>query len=100
MVNNSGTAGFNMYSDDVFGDQWNGVSNSLIVELRGSSGSYSASCYTPPSSNVWHHYVAIYDKSKSSGETSLYIDGIKQTAGYVPSDSNNNGDTFQTHTLQ
>jgi len=64
----------------------------IAVGLRGNTG-FNYSCYNQPSSNVWHHFVAIYDKSKSSNETDLYIDGVLQTPLGRPL-NNDNSDNF------
>ncbi|MFQ5433551.1 MAG: DUF2341 domain-containing protein [Anaerolineae bacterium] len=60
----------------------------IEVTLKGDVG-YSVACYSPPSSNTWHHYAAIYDKGKASNEVDLYIDGILQTPLSRPHNSDN-----------
>jgi hypothetical protein len=69
----------------------------ISVALRGNL-SYSAGCYQRPSSGVWHHFVAIYDKSKNGDEIDLYIDGIEQTPTNRPFNSNNSNN-FGDHPL-
>jgi hypothetical protein len=50
--------------------------------LHGNAG-YSLATYTRPTAGVWHHVAAVYDKSLSTNEASLYIDGVLQSGTYV-----------------
>jgi hypothetical protein len=67
----------------------------MAIALKGDVG-YDAHCYTAPSVNEWHHYVALYDKGQAGGsETSLYIDGVLQTpTGTANSCCSNNTNNF------
>jgi hypothetical protein len=60
----------------------------IQVAHRGDTG-YSVGCYTRPSSNAWHYYTVIFDKSLSTNEVNLYIDGQLQTAVSRPYNGNN-----------
>jgi hypothetical protein len=82
--NNSQT-GFMMNTDD---SAAGGCLGYLAVYLKGDIGQ-AGGCFNRPSTGVWHHYVAIYDKSRSSNETDLYVDGVFQTAVSRPDNSNN-----------
>src|SRR3989344_5140942 len=62
----------------------------LVVYLKGDVGQNYAT-YTRPTANVWHYYTAIYDKSQSTNEVELYIDGLYQTpTGRVTNNNTNN----------
>ena len=63
-------------------------SGSFQITLKGDVG-YSSRCYTRPSAGAWHHYAAVFDKSLSTNEVDLYIDGALQTATSQPYNSNN-----------
>jgi len=84
---NGSTTGFGFFPDDT---QCQGIQ----VALRGDVG-YSVNCFGQPSSNVWHHFVAIYDKTQpGTSETALYIDGVLQTPTFnnnTTQNSNNFG---------
>lgn len=43
------------------------------MTLKGNIG-YSQALYPRPTPGSWHHYVAIYDKSKTNNEIELYLD--------------------------
>ena len=60
----------------------------FAVGLRGNVG-YSIGYYNRPSPLMWHHYVALFDKSKTSNEVSFYIDGVLQTAASYANNNNN-----------
>jgi uncharacterized repeat protein (TIGR02543 family) len=63
---------------------------SLVV--KGDDG-YNIKCYNLPTDRVWHHYVAIYDKSSNSAnEVNLYIDNVLQAPSSQPyyADNTNN----------
>ncbi len=69
---NSSTTGFGLFPDDA-------TCGGIQVAVHGNSG-YSVNCFAQPSSGVWHHLVAVYDKTQAgTAETSLYIDGVLQT---------------------
>ncbi|MFA6077782.1 MAG: LamG domain-containing protein [Candidatus Paceibacterota bacterium] len=65
----------------------------FAVGLRGNVG-YSIPYYNRPSAGVWHHYVAILDKSKATNEVSFYIDGVLQTPATYAVHNNNNTNNF------
>ncbi len=58
---NSFNSGFGFFPDDTGGC---GGGGGLLVAVNGDVG-YSEKCYTQPSSGVWHHLVAVYDKSQA-----------------------------------
>ncbi len=69
---NSSTTGFGLFPDDA-------DCGGIQVSVHGDGG-YSVNCFAQPSSGVWHHLVAVYDKTQAgTAETSLYIDGVLQT---------------------
>jgi hypothetical protein len=44
------------------------------------SSNYNTKCYTPISYRVWHHYVAVFDRSQAeANEVKLYTDGALTT---------------------
>ena len=61
------------------------------INVRGNAtpDGNNTGCYTRPSAGAWHHYVAIFDKGKSSNESDLYIDGVLQTAVSRPNNADN-----------
>jgi hypothetical protein len=79
---NNVTTGFMVATDDA-----TSCSPDAAAGLKGNTG-YNLACYTRPSLG-WHHYVAVFDKSLSSNEANLYIDGILQTPTSRPFNSNN-----------
>src|SRR3989344_4991267 len=62
----------------------------IVIGHKGNVG-LNTSCYTPPSARVWHHYAAIYNFGVTDPETSLYIDGVLQTATSFPQVNENTG---------
>ena len=71
------TNNFNDYSTGfaiIPGDSNNCV-NYLGVFLKGNNG-YNGACYQRPDNNLWHHFVAIFDKTRDNNEVDLYIDGV------------------------
>ncbi|MBV9073275.1 MAG: Ig-like domain-containing protein [Acidobacteria bacterium] len=69
---NNSTTGFGFFPDD-------SSCNGLMVGERGDAG-YNINCYAQPSSGVWHHFAAVFDKSQPAGsEVTLYTDGVLQT---------------------
>ena len=91
--NNSAT-GFGLFPDDSTTCSGGG----MLVGVRGNAG-YNLKCYAQPSSGVWHHLVAVFDKSQSAlNEVNLYIDGALQTAQAQPYSSANTNN-FGTNPL-
>jgi hypothetical protein len=84
---NDSTTGFMLFPDDVSDCSGGG----MLAGLRGNAG-YNLKCYAQPTSGVWHHLVAVFDKSQSAlNEVSLYLDGVLQTAqAQVSSGANTN----------
>jgi len=78
----TGNSGFTFVSDAI------NQANKSNVLLFGNVG-YNFAYFTRPSTSNWHHIVAVYDKSATTNETSLYIDGELQTAVLRPATSNN-----------
>jgi hypothetical protein len=69
--NNSAT-GFMLLPDD-------NLCSGMEVAVHGNAG-YSVNCYSQPTSGVWHHLAAVFDKSQAgANQTALYIDGVLQT---------------------
>jgi len=84
---NGSTTGFAIFPDD------NGTcSGGIAVGLRGSGGGsgYNIECYSQPTSGVWHHLVAVYDKGQATAanEIRFYIDGEERTPYLSPLQSN------------
>jgi len=70
---NNSTTGFALFPDDP-------TCKGIQAALQGDAG-YTANCYKAPSSAVWHHLAAVFDKSqKGAAEVALYMDGVLQTA--------------------
>lgn len=83
---NSFTTGFGLFPDDTGSC---GSAGGILVFLVGNAG-YNMRCYTQPSSGVWHHLVAIYDKSQpTAGEIALFIDGVPQGPISMPNTADN-----------
>jgi alpha-L-arabinofuranosidase len=72
---------FNLYKDafGIFPDDVDDCgAPQLLLSMQGDAG-YSSACYEQPTSNVWHHLVAVFDKSRPSCcELAFYIDGALQ----------------------
>jgi chitodextrinase len=83
----SSTTGFGLFPDDSSTCSGGG----MLVGLRGNAGN-NLKCYAQPSSGVWHHLVAVFDKSQSpSNQVNLYVDGVLHTAkAQVNSSANTN----------
>lgn len=91
---NNSTTGFMLFPDDSSSCSGGG----LLVGLRGNAG-YNLKCYAQPTSGVWHHLVAVFNKSQSAlNEVSLYVDGLLQTAQHQAA-SNNNTNNFGSNAL-
>jgi hypothetical protein len=50
--------------------------------VGGGVGLHTAAPSTAPSTNVWHHYVVVYDRSASS--YTLYVDGVREVTDFGP----------------
>jgi hypothetical protein len=81
---NNATTGFGFFPDD-------SDCQGIQAALHGNAG-YTAVCYRQPTSNVWHDFAVIYDKTKSGlSEVMLYIDGVLQTpSGFTYTSDNSN----------
>lgn len=78
---NSSATGFGFFPDDS-GDC--GLAGTLMTGVHGDVG-YTLNCYRQPSSGVWHHIAAVYDKSQAGPNViSLYIDGVLQSPAVQP----------------
>ena len=74
----------------VFPDDNNDCAGQLALSLQGDVG-YSSSCFPQPSSFVYHHFVAVFDKAAPGDtETRLYIDGVEQPPTHVFTMDNTN----------
>jgi hypothetical protein len=90
---NSVTTGFVV----VFGDDSNPVYNGtypIVLALQGNVG-YNINYWNKTLVNDlnWHHWCCIFDKSQTTQETFIYIDGISRT-GTNTSFANNNTNNF------
>ena len=86
---NFDTVGFAVFVDDTNDCPAAEIGIGVSGDVGGSAG-----CYAPPSSNVWHHLVAVFDKTQPGCcEAALYIDGTSQIAmpTYVGDNANNFG---------
>lgn len=73
---NASTTGFGFFPDDSVDC---GISNTMMTGVNGNVG-YTLNCYAQPTSGVWHHMAAVYDKSQAGANViSFYIDGVLQT---------------------
>lgn len=91
---NSVDTGFGFFPDDT-----SLCATGLVMLGTHGAAGYSANCYTQPSSGVWHHIVAVYDKSLAgNAETALYIDGVLQTPVASPFTADNT-ELFGDHLL-
>jgi len=73
---NASTTGFGFFPDD---SQDCGIAHTIMTGVNGNNG-YTLNCYAQPTSGVWHHFAAIYDKSQTGAKAILlYIDGVLQT---------------------
>lgn len=91
-----------------FTSDTNSSGNGFVVDPNVSAGTFgiantgnvgfSSPKYTRPSGAAWHHYAAVFDKSKSTDEADLYLDGNLQTPT-VRSQNNNNTDNFTNDVL-
>ncbi|MFC1721266.1 LamG domain-containing protein, partial [Patescibacteria group bacterium] len=96
------TTNTNSYTTGLFIDPTSSGSCSgyLDLTLKGDVGTNSG-CFSRPSAGVWHHYVAVFDKSQPANEVDLYIDGLSQTAAarYFTSDNTNNFGNVPLYTM-
>lgn len=82
---NLNKGGFGVFPDDT--DDCNGQ---MALSLQGDVG-YSASCFPQPSSFLYHHFVAVFDKAApGTTETRLFVDGVEQPATPVFTMDNTN----------
>jgi Concanavalin A-like lectin/glucanases superfamily/Abnormal spindle-like microcephaly-assoc'd, ASPM-SPD-2-Hydin len=88
---NNSTTGFGFFPDDA-------DCHGIQAAVHGNAG-YTAVCYNQPTSNVWHHFAVVYDKSKSGiSEVTLYIDGVLQTPFRILSAVNNTNNFGKSNT--
>jgi hypothetical protein len=91
---NNVTTGFIVsYADDsnpVFGNVY-----AINLAIRGNVG-FNVTIWPKTLVNdlKWHHWCAIFDKSRAVSETSLYIDGVLRDGTLVPTFSANNTNNF------
>jgi hypothetical protein len=84
---NSTTDGFGLFPDDTSSSFC--TNGQIAVAVNGDVGS-TANCFVQPSSGVWHHLVAIYNKANAAAlETQLYIDGALLAPAGAPALSDN-----------
>lgn len=90
---------YNSQTDGWLIDPNSSVGGSGVFQcaLRGDVG-YSDFTFTRPSVNVWHHYVVLFDKSVSTNETTVYLDGAVPAGANRPN-NNNNTNNFGNLTL-
>jgi alpha-L-arabinofuranosidase len=70
---NTNKGGFGIFPDDT-----NDCNGQMALSLQGDVG-YSASCFPQPSSFLYHHFVAVFDKAApGTTETRLYVDGVEE----------------------
>lgn len=80
--NGSGTAGgFFIDPNDTAGGK-------IRIGHAGNVGLNNAD-YTRPSAAVWHHWLCVFDKSQTTNECDLYLDGVLQTPTNRSSTMNN-----------
>jgi len=73
---NTTTTGFGLFPDD---EQDCSAAAPMMTGVHGNVG-FTLNCYAQPTSGVWHHIAAVYDKSQpAAGVISLYFDGVLQT---------------------
>jgi hypothetical protein len=83
---NSSTTGFAVFPDD----DSSGCSG-IQAAVHGNVG-YTAVCFAPPTSGVWHHLAFVFDKTQTGvAQVKFYVDGIQQTATKSLLTSNNTG---------
>ncbi len=66
------------------------------VALKGNTG-FNLATYNQAPSDSWHQVVAVYDKTKSTNEVDLYIDGVLQSTvarGINTNNTNNFGNSL------
>ena len=91
---NNSTTGFGFFPDDTSICSGGG----MMVGVQGNAG-YNLKCFAQPTSGVWHHLAAVFDKSQgAANEVSLYVDGVLQTA-QSQSYSSNNTNNFAANPL-
>lgn len=62
------------------GNDWLVHNNTVIGGyVSADAGSYRQESATPPSVDVWHHLAWILDNSTSTGNVTLFIDGVEQS---------------------
>lgn len=88
---NSSTTGFGFFPDDAIDC---GAAGTMMTGVHGNNG-YTLNCYAQPSSGVWHHFAAVYNKGLAGASVvSLYIDGVLQkpvSQPYTVTNSNSFG---------
>ena len=90
--NNSPYEGFQVFASS-------GNSYKFSLEVRGNAG-YNQSDFNKSLVNDgrWHYLVFVFDKTQSTNECSLFVDGTQATATANP-DTNNNTNSFGDETL-
>ena len=93
-VNNFMT-GFGLFPDD---NTTCASPGHIYAFMRGNVG-FVGYCYPQPTSGVWHHLVAIFDKSQpAAGEVVLFVDGVQQTPTQMAGAADNTN-SFGAHSL-
>jgi len=83
---NTTATGFGFFPDD--GEDCP-TTAPMMTGVHGNVG-FTLNCYAQPTSGVWHHLAAIYDKSQpAAGVISLYFDGVLQTPKEILSAARN-----------
>ena len=92
---NLATTGLGIFPDNTT----NCTGQGRILLFVVGDNAYSGNCYAQPTSGVWHHLVAVFDKTRSgTQETQLYIDGVAQATTSAPWNKDNTN-MFGAHPL-
>ncbi len=55
----------------------------MMIGLHGNAG-YNLKCYAQPSSGVWHHLAAVFDKSQTAANEVTPVCGRRAADGASP----------------
>lgn len=88
-----------------FSENINFVKTGFFIDPNAASGTWRAAMVanvasdcraTRPTAAAWHHFAVVFDKSVSTNEVTIYIDGVQTGA---PVQNGDNTNAFGNHTL-
>lgn len=84
----------------IFNPNSSACSGRLLISIQDSitTGKYRTECFNRPTTNVFHHYLVIYDNSTATGDIRLFIDGVEQSTQSTPDNTKDQSSSLGNYT--